>query len=328
MKTHHHFRSALFAVLCITATNGATAQADCFGVTVDHLWYAAFTDTSLELHVQNPGTTQINYPWFSILDNNGDTVARSFGSFFVLPTGTVRNNLPILPGAGQLTSPFTGTVLMHYAAFPGDSTCSIPVTNLELCPPAPCTEVILYVYQVDTIGEAHMGWAVFDTANVPVATSSMHIIPGDPSSYIDTLCLPTGSYVLNIDDVTFVPSGTFVATFMRGLYDLGGPNVQFFDEGSLAFDFFPACVDGTNAIEEFASQPLLIAQSGTLLTVTDPRGNPLEEITIFNAQGSLIDQRRTKAATSALDMVGHASGVYLLRSSANGGMWAQRFILP
>lgn len=331
MKTTHHphaFRNGTLAVFFASAALTTTAQLDCADLSVDHLLYAAFTDTAMELQVQNASSTQINYPWFSVVDSNADTVARSFGSFFVLPTGSVKNHVPLAPGMSLPASPFTGTVVLHYAAFPGDSTCAFAVTNLELCPPEPCTEVVLYVYQLDTVGDPWLYWTLRNSANTIVANGEMQPAIGDPGSSLDTLCLAPGDYELEIEQSPFATPGSFVATMMRTLYDLEGPHVEFTGNGLLPFTFFPACVDGTNAVQGPDTHALTWSVDRSLLSVTDPTGSPIGNIEIFNAHGALIAQRQVNEASTTIDLSGQATGVLLFSIVTDSGRTVQRFILP
>lgn len=321
------FRNGLLASFLVVTALPATAQLDCSDLSVGHLYYAAFTDTSFELNMLNGSGTQINYPWFSLVDSNQDTVARSFGSFFVLPTGSVLNHVPLTAGSSLPSSSFTGEVVLHYAAFPGDSTCVFPVTNLDLCPPAPCTELVLYVYQLDTIGDPWLFWTMRDSANTIVGSGDVQSIDGDPSAALDTLCLPPGNYELEIEQSPFADPGTFVATLMRRSYDLDGPHVQFTGTGVLPFTFFPACVDGTNAIAEATLPALQWSLNGNSLSIGDPAGSALGVVEVFSAHGTRIAQRHVMASTTTLDLSGQARGVYILRAGVLNGRATQRFIL-
>ena len=327
MKTWN--RTCAFATLVATflaASNPTAGQSDCSELTVDHLWYAAFTDTALEVGMLHSGGSSFGYPSFTVVDAGNDTLTQNFGGLFILPTGNSLHSLALHDGVPLPPSPFIGQVLLNYAAFPGDSTCVFTVNATDLCP-STCVNAWIDVYQPGSPVNTNLSWTVRDTAGSIVVFGDMQLNDTDHTQEIDSMCLAPGHYTIEIEQSPFETPASFACSVFRDLFYIGGPSFPFTGFGTLAFDWFPACFDSGTGIEELISPSLLWSISAGQLLVATADGSALGSLVIHDARGTAVHTSSTRSDRVIIDLSACAPGVYLITRRDKSHHSSQRFIL-
>ncbi|HEY0976518.1 MAG TPA: hypothetical protein VGE21_03525, partial [Flavobacteriales bacterium] len=243
---------------------------------------------------------------------------------------TVTHNMPPVPGAAPVSTPFNGTLLLQYMTVNGTESCTWPITA-DLCPPAPCREMQVYVLAQGGGApvNADLGFEVIDTDGVIVASGTLSMDTGGWQMGAQTVCLPIGSYILQASQ-----NGTVGTMFAIGVAqdDLAtqGPSEALQPGGSaeVQFDFYPACSNiGQSVFDVAPADVPLIVQEGRVLRLTDRKGLPLGRLGVLDSAGRSVRTVRGGTSTLTIDLQNAAPGTYLLRP-LDGRPWpAQRFVL-
>ncbi|MBK8339473.1 MAG: T9SS type A sorting domain-containing protein [Flavobacteriales bacterium] len=305
------------------------AQALCSDLVVEHMWYAAFDSTAVEVVLTNNGGMEFSGPSMELVDSNLDTIAGGQLSWFVLPSGTNTHTLPLLQGMTLPETPFTGEAILHYQTLGGPEICILPLSEIELCPPLPCTEFYLGIHQIDTAVIATIDWSVTDSDGNSAASGAIALDTINPWQRIDTLCLPPGNYELHVQPAVFSPFGQFYCQLFRDPQVFPNPTVviEGDDTGHLPFSYYAPCTEDDNAIAEPAPNALQCVLIGNLLHLTNTTANGLGAIELFDAHGSSIAHRNVNSSMTIFDLTGQAPGLYLIRARDGNMTKTQRFIL-
>ncbi len=306
----------------------AQAQVDCADLQIESFGHAPF-GSGLHVWFHNGSTELLGYPYFDLLDANGDTL---------IPGGL--NSFGILAGTSQLytmsmpfpaiVSPFSGSLVLHYSSVDGDYTCTYPLANVDLCPAEPCAPLQVYAYGNGTSVNASLAWTVTDPQNNEVATGGLQLNVLLPPTAQEDLCLPPGFYTLNISQP--FPTGEAITVGVTtALFQSDGPSGITSVDGTLTlpFIYYLSCIDGTQGIHDAtASAPVLMIQ-GRTMSFNMQEDRMIGPLAVIDAMGRTIMQYTFNSSTATFDLGNLAPGAYSLRSLQNENTWpAQRFLLP
>ncbi|MBP6392230.1 MAG: T9SS type A sorting domain-containing protein [Flavobacteriales bacterium] len=321
--------AALVSGLALATPTGLCAQASCGDLVVEHMWYAAFDSTAVEVVLTNNDTLWFSGPSMELVDNDLDTIAGGQLNWFVLPPGTNTHTLPLFQGMTLPETPFTGEAILHYQTLGGPESCILPLSAIELCPPLPCTQLYLGVHQTDTAVIATIDWSVVDSDGNTAASGSIELDTLGPWQRIDTLCLPPGDYELHIEPAVLSPFGEFYCQLFRDPQVYPNPTVLIngSTSGHLPFSYYAPCAEGENAIEEPAPNTLQCVLVGNLLHLSSTTAQGLDTIELFDVHGSSIAQRKVNSSMTTFDLTGQAPGLYIICAQNGDAATTQRFIL-
>jgi hypothetical protein len=306
-----------------------SAQNPCGDVSIVSLVHAPFFG-SVQVTAQNNGSFFFGYPQFSLVDTNADTVATEQINFFGLAGGgTQLHTMEAVPGAPVPADPFTGTLVLKYTGMNGDSLCTFPIVNDELCPQDPCMNLILYAYLQQPMVTTDLDWTLVDDQGVPQGQGSFHLDALGWGQDHDTLCLPPGNYTWHVEQP--IPAGTsIIAGAMQEDFLSTGPTTPVPIGGSvdIALDYYPECVAAGQGIEAHEVQPLIVVVADGSLVLRHRDGASIGEITIFDGGGRSVHRSSTGSSEARVALDGLAPGLNLVRTrNEEGKSSVQRIIL-
>ena len=309
------------AVLC--------AQPSCDDLVIEHVWYAAFDSTGVEVLVTNNESVGFSAPQFNLVHTNLDTLAREPFDFFAMPGGKHTYTMRQMPGMPSPPTPFTGELVLLYQDTDGIGTCMFPLSGIELCPPPPCTELYLGVHQTGSLVIATIGWSVIDNDGYAVASGAIALDTIGPWQRIDTLCLPPGNYELHVEPAVLSPFGQFYCKLFRDPQVYPDPHVLIAgdESGQFPFSYYAPCAEDASAVEVPTFHALQWSITGALLHLTNTAVNALGTVDLFDAHGSSIAQRKVNTSMATFDLTGQAPGLYIIRAIDGTTTRTERFIL-
>ncbi|HEY0978270.1 MAG TPA: hypothetical protein VGE21_12435 [Flavobacteriales bacterium] len=280
--------------------------------------YGAFSDTLVEVVVDNNSTTEIfSYPAFVLFDANGDTLAVETDITFALVDEST-HYLRIHDDAVLPTGPFTGTLEL-WTLFYEELSCSFEM-EFDLCPAPPCSPLIVSLQNLGGGStEGSFGWTLFQSGE-PTATGQF-VLGGDVQYDADTLCMAPGGYELSIDQSGEVPLGQlYVGVGIGGLHLGQQMALNWAEPMPLVFDFHPLCSEGGQSVGEVeASAPILLRHTAEGFALDHRQGEALGLITVFDAQGRKVLERSTPNSSLMLNTAAWAEGAYVLHVQGRDG---------
>lgn len=296
----------------------------CDSLFIVELQYGAFDDSTVNVTVENYGTTLFDYPGFILLDDNGDPIAIETVNYFGIGVGPQLHMLSIEPGATLPTGNFTGT-LQLWTGFYTSLACAFPVDQ-SLCPAGPCSPLTI---SIGNLGGAMVNssftWDVLDSLGI-TSLASGQLILGAAQMDTANLCLPPGTYLLQMSQPA--PSG---GQLFMGAADqpYSAPSIsQAFVQGTtntMALPFYPLCADFSNSMPRLSPQPaftVVLRDDHLFVSASAPLGSLL----LHDMQGRVLISTRAAGTFHIFDVSGLAPGVYALSSST--GMEARQFVKP
>lgn len=303
-----------FAFAPLMAVNALCAQSVCDSLQIIAINHAPFTDTAMQVTVLNQSTELFGYPRFSLVNEQGDTLAQESVNFFGIGWSEQDHRLDRLPGTAPPDNPFTGTLVLDYFTGNGGQQCTFSMLDVPLCPPS-CETMQVFLYaQFGTLVTSSFPWTMSDSLGVTVAQGTLSIHADSLQQDLDTFCLTTGSYVLHITQPN--PSGVeFVFGVTQQSFLVNGPSglLQVGGSADLAFDYYPACIDPDMSVEEESANPPVISYNGQLLTISDPQQRPLGEVYLLDITGRCVRRSSTQAFTTTLDLSDVARGILVIQ---------------
>ena len=294
-----------------------TGGSPCDDLDLDFVHWAAFSDTALTIHVFNNSTELFDYPGFILLDVNGDTLAMEVVNFFGIGLES-SHTLTIHPDAQIPSGPFSGE-LQLWTGFYDEQACSWEL-DVDLCPPAPCDSLLVGLQNFGnalTLGD--FDWTMLDDELETVGAGQL-ILTEEVQYDWDTLCLPPGHYRLMLTPLQPSTGGQpyFGLDRLGGFGGFGGPSIPLISEqtSELEFDFYPACFDATNAVQETVQKPsLFVRRLSDGLELIDPNGSALGTIEVFDANGRLVHSQSGTSSTLRIDLRQLPSGLLIIRAA-------------
>lgn len=326
---------ALPFVLATGCFLSAQAQSPCDALVIDDVLYGAFDGSTVMVDVTNTSTDLIfGYPWFLLIDAEGDTLTEESLDFFGIGSGGQTHRMDLRPGQTMPSSPFTGSLVLTYMdGVNPDPTCTFVLTDHPLCPPPPCTPIALFLQasSFPTV-DAAFTWYLSDVDGNTVTEGQFTIDAEGSGSDIQEICLPPGDFTLHVAR-PFGTEGAFVFGASRNGY-VSGPVTPFIQQGDpaittdLSFRFFPLCLESANHIQEVRPEGPSVVVTGDGLRITATDGQALGMLEVTDMAGRPVRRLDVRASSATLPLAGLAGGAYLLRSIGGRPFPAQRFVIP
>lgn len=324
-------RALSFCTPFLLLPQATTAQDHCDSLQILHLQYHPFTDSIMNVLVDNTGTHFFSGPLFHLLSAESDTVALGIYEFFGISGGEQTHHMDLAPGVTTPTTPFSGSLVLLSYGWNGPDTCTWPV-QAALCPPGDCTPLNVYLYNATTWSEpftTSFGWNVSAVGGGVVASGTLAIDANGVQQVIGDLCLPPGQYVLHMEQPEAVGVQYTFGLCQGGEQFLNpGPTANLSSGGQLdlPFSYYASCLTGTDGVlEPTASAPMLVVD-GRALRVSTSDGTSLHQLSVVDPTGRVLLRTRTSASSAVLDLQALPAGAYLL--CGEKGWSAQRFVLP
>ncbi len=296
----------------------AGAGSACDSVIIDHVWWSAFSDTALEVHVFNNSIECFDYPGFVLLQG-ADTLAIQNVDFFCVPHEASHMLVPH-PGATMPTGPFTGELHL-WTGYYSDLACTFEISMEDLCPPPPCVSVQPFINNYgDALVNASFDWTITTSGNVVVQTGTFYV-NGSVQNDNDTTCLPPGNY-----NLTVAHNGVIGGQMNFGMsmgYNYGPSTGAMFllgdEPDTLPFTFYEHCIAGSNGITERPSAAGIMAQTeGGQLMVRVGDGSIMGSYTLLDAMGKVLRTGTITGSAGSIPIDALAGGVYLFSSERYG----------
>lgn len=305
----------------------ATAQTLCDSLLVESFTYDPFGN-GLHIRLDNQSTQFLSYPYFDVLDDQGNTIVQgSFGFFGILP-GTDQLHVLEIGGAPP-PSPFTGSLVLHYTGPDGDATCTIPQQAVSLCPADSCFPFQVYALSQNAPVNAQLVWSLRDAGNSTLAGGGFTFTAGGSPEAVAQACLPPGEYSLHVE-WPFPTGETFQVGVSPSVFEAVGPDTLLAQGGpvTLPFTLFGPCIAGTQAVPEAATPAHLIAVDARTVRITSTDGRAIGEVMIVDPAGRRVGGIRTTDAQATIELGAGAGGVHLLRiTDAQDRTITQRIVI-
>lgn len=309
-------------IVCVMATmtpSCVSAQSSCDSLDIVSIQYSATDSGLIEITVLNSSTEIFGYPSFILYNSTGDTLAKETVNFFGIGGGEQTHFMQVLPGVQLPLGPFNATIEL-YAGFGSTLMCSWAET-VNLCPSGICHQAIIYLTNTGALNQFAATWTMFDDGG---QTVDQGVIWMDTSNHthFDTVCLPPGSYELEIFGFFQVTSDLILGITNDYSHSIGTNTHQQNDTtyGDLSFTWYGACVDNTNSIEESESSGLDIGRSGNELIVQLRSGDVLQYVELLDLHGRQVRSKRAFTSSPRLDVSGLSRSVYMIRATVGDKM--------
>mgnify|MGYP003380544059 CR=1 FL=1 len=301
-----------------------TGGSPCDDVVIDFVRWAAFSDTALTVHVFNNSTELFDYPGFVLLDMDGDTLAKETVNFFGIALEST-HTLTIHPGA-VIPVGTSSYELQLWTGFYEEQACAWQL-NLDLCPAPPCEPMMVGLQNFGnalTIGD--FDWVVMDADMQSVGNGQLTLTDSVQYDW-DTVCLPPGQYRLLLTPLQQSTGGQpyFGVDQIETFGWFRGPNTPLVGEApvELLFEFYPACVDGSNTVQEIDhGQGFRLDQYNDGIELMNLNGKAIGIVEVFDANGRMVLSKNGTSNTLQIDLGRFSSGLMIVRASGV----AHRFI--
>ena len=319
MKPAKHLFSSTQNVLFIFFLSGllfqqAHAQSPCDSLYIQNVQYSATNSDIIAITVLNENTGWwFNYPGFILYDQNGDTLAQETVDFFGIGTGVQVHHLVVNSNAQIPSGSFPATIEL-YTGF-GDSLMCTWQQSVELCPTDSCIQAEIYLVNLDTLEAGTVYWSLYDTLGVVSLSGSITMDLID-HTHFDTVCLPPGYYELYLSPFSDIWIDDSYVLGITASYSqsIGTNTAQQNDPSpeSLAFNWYEACIDGTNAIEELNGATFNVIQNNGLLIISSTNNSALGDLQLMDLQGRILQEDQSNNSSTTLNISSLSSGIYLL----------------
>ncbi|MEO5585157.1 MAG: T9SS type A sorting domain-containing protein [Flavobacteriales bacterium] len=286
----------------------------CDSLILESLTWSPFNDTTLLVHILNPTATLFDYPSFTLLADNGDTLAKETINTFGIGTDNY-NTMDIPAGTIMPASPFNATLQLRSGQQLA-CTWNLPV---DLCPPGDCSPVVLDLRNFGPGTSTGIFTYSIRNAGNTVAEGSFELM--NFQQYVqDTICLPPGNYLMEIIPQQG-PNGGQPEFGVSLTPMIVGPHapVIWTTLSAIAFPFYEHCVDIGQGIAETAPSVLKVTRSATGMEVFTTDSRALGSIHVFDAQGRVVGAVNEQGSRHLFNTAGWSSGLYVIRTRNTDG---------
>lgn len=301
----------------------AISQPICSDLDIISVTYAPFSDTAVQVVVNNNGSDIYAYPGFILFDQNGDTLAKEVVNTFGIGAPSV-HLLNFHPNANIPTGQFTATLEL-WTGFYQLFACTWNMT-VDLCPADTCTNVTVNIGNFGSaLINSSFDWMITDTLSNTLASGTFFMADTIQSD-LDNVCLPPGEYLYWVDSPQPTGGQPYFG-ISAGLSNYGIPLIQGGGNQSIPFTLFGACTDfSQNVLDQIEDRNRLniSSQNGTIF-LSQNEGKQIGVVEVFDLHGRMLFSQDIKRNIANIDLREYPTGVYLLRSK--GSNRTQRFLL-
>lgn len=271
--------------------------------------WAPFSDTAVVVHVQHTTVEQFDYPNFILFDAEGDTLAKENVTYFAIAQDSW-HTLRLMDGVEPPVGAFDGRLEL-WTGFTSVLACTWE-QNFHLCPPVGCHTI--YPTLANFGGAIPIGtfnWTLSDDGG-EVASGQFELTT-EVQQDADTVCLPAGTYFMNVSPLT-PPTGGAPTFYVAGpgLTATESRPVVWSLPVELEFPLYPYCLESPEGTMERDGTGLLTSTVPGGLWVRTVDGRPLGAVRLMDAQGRLM--LATTASTDNHYLPVSTPGVYVLRA--------------
>ena len=289
------------------------AQSPCDDLSVTSVTYAPFTDTLIQITLQNTGIELFDLPGIILFDQNGDTLAmESVDLFGIGPTSI--HQLEFHANAIIPNGPFMATLEL-WTDFYAQLTCTFSLIA-DLCPSDTCTSVYVDLGNFGgALVTSNFDWMITDTLLNELASGTFELTTLVQQSDRDSVCLPHGNYLYWVNSPQATGGQLFFAV-NSGPLALSGPGATLIQGGgdqNVPFTLFESCIDTPQAIEDPTLELLEIQVVNGLIHIVAPGNRKIGPIEIYDLQGRVVFRKNIAASTAILDLGDRSTGVYLFK---------------
>lgn len=299
-------------------TVSAGEPTDCDSLSFLGVRWGVFSDSTIVLTVANASTDLFDYPGFVLLDEEGDTIASETVSYFGIGSGPQDHILTRHPGVLSEGSTVSGQLHL-WSGFYTEQECMWPVT-WDLCPEQACMTVAPYLSNLgDGIITATVPYTLEDSEGLILGNGTFVINPNNQGVIGQELCLPPGSYFLQLEQVGVVGGQLFFGLMTPALNSemTQTAYVQGTGVNTAAITILERCSDLPNTLpdERTDDHRFHLTMSGDELIITGTDHLPLGRLELLDAMGRSIGNTFTTSTRHTWDLSGLSDGVYLVRGS-------------
>ncbi len=321
--------STALAIALFTSGNVA-GQGTCADLNITSLTYAAFNDSSIEVIAHTNPDTFFSYPTFALVNALGDTLTHENVNFFGITSNDQTHSSYLVDGQELPSSPFIGTLVFTYMGLDDTETCAYPIDG-SLCPPAPCSALSVFIYNIGSGVDATFDWSMTDDGGTVVDSGTLELGTATATDG-DSLCLPAGAYMLHMEQVSG-PAGAYQYGVTRGFPFDSGPHSVFFQSqaNDLPFTFFGPCIEGTNGLAELSVPGPSITMLDRAVAISSADGSALGTVEVLDARGRVLHRLDITTDRALIDLHSQPAGLYLVRVASGASIgkapFTQRIIL-
>jgi len=199
----------------------------------------------------------------------------------------------------------------------GDSLMCTWQRSVDLCPTDSCIEAEIYLVNLDTLEAGTVYWSLYDTLGIISMSGSITMDLID-HTHFDTVCLPPGNYELYLSPFSdiWIDDSYVLGIASNYSQSIGTNTAQQNDPTpeSLIFNWYEACIDGTNAIEELNEVAFTVVQENGRILISSANNKALGELQLVDLQGRILKETVTNNNLISIDISGISSGIYILRN--------------
>lgn len=304
-----------FTALSIFLSSVAIGQTPCDSLDINVSYYP-FSDSLLQVNVINNSTGwYFNYPQFTVLNSNSDTVAHEQVNFFGIGTESMHSPV-VYPGMppGNI---FSGTLLLYYITVDSYAVCTWNM-SFDLCPDT-CT--MFYPYLSNSGSQMVYGtasWQILNTSSQVVASGTFTLDTN--SQYVtDSACISAGDYTLKITDVSLSPGGQKTTGISTNWY-VAGPQVVFNDSVEhIPLNLYEPCQQTTKVKKTIKYQPAVnIYSYEDNIHINSATAKDLGEVSICSVDGKTVRKEKISKQQHIINMASYPYGVYIVRVVSEG----------
>lgn len=301
----------LFTLFLSAVSTLCLAQSPCDSLSIQ-VHYAAFNDSFIQVSVVNQSSQLFSYPQFTLLNSNGDTVAKEDLNFFGIGQSSI-HTLQCYPGM-PASSAFSGTLQLYYATIDSYAVCTWNA-NFNLCPD---TCQMFYPSLVNlggaqVLGNAH--WEILN-ANAQIVTSGTFTLDTANQYSTDSACLSPGQYTMNVHNMTLTPGGQKHISITHNAYSTA-PDTSFNGStASLSFTLFEPCITPVSVKQgTVASEGISIYAAGKNIMLHSRNGQSLGKVVVRAVDGKVFYSESTAATGLQIALPYASPGVYIVHAA-------------
>ena len=305
----------IFTTLSIFLSSVAMGQTPCDSLDINVSYYP-FSDSLLQVHViNNSSGWYFNYPQFTILDTNADTVAHEQVNFFGIGQESLHSP-EVYPGMPPANT-FNGPLLLYYVTVDSYAVCTWNM-NFDLCPDS-CT--MFFPHFGNSGSQTVTGsasWEVIDIGSQVVASGTF-TLDSNTQYVTDSACLSAGDYTLKVTDINLSLGGQKTTGISSNWY-VAGPQVAFNDPvENIQLNLYEACQQTTKVKAPIKNeQSVSIYSYEDNIHISSLTGKAIGEVRICSVDGRTVRKEKIGKQQHIINMASYSYGVYIVKVVSEG----------